>query len=212
MEASRGVGIQNIQNLKNENGIHPNSALYILIASTSLFSSLPQFFVNWTPTRVYSSFGFETLYFRLYKFYKYCCHLAWTVRSLVEEFLNEFCIRYNDAVDVNHDKFEITFDYSFLAPPTGKESVIVGCRGVIKLGGLVPGYPQEVPLRLRLVSLLLSVFWEWGYHWSNLSVLVKAVIKMMTGCLKNYESCHICIRWLKSVFFYLWKIWDSVYS
>ena len=43
----------------------------------------------------------------------------------VEEFLNEFCIRYNDAVDVNHDKFEITFDYSFLAPPTGKASFII---------------------------------------------------------------------------------------
>ena len=28
---------------------------------------------------------------------------------------------------------------------------------------------------------------------------------------KNDESCHICLRWLKSCFSELWKIWDSVY-
>ena len=33
---------------------------------------------------------------------------------------------------------------------------IVGCRCVVQLGGLVPGYPWEVPLRLRLVSLLIA--------------------------------------------------------
>ena len=33
---------------------------------------------------------------------------------------------------------------------------IVGGRGVVQLGGLVPGYPWEVPLRLRLVSLFIE--------------------------------------------------------
>ena len=32
---------------------------------------------------------------------------------------------------------------------------IVGCWGVEQLGGLVPGYPWEVLLRLRLLSLIL---------------------------------------------------------
>ena len=54
---------------------------------------------------------------------------------------------------------------------------------------------------------LLSVVWE----------LVKFV-GFSKGCdqngdrvSKNNESCNICIRWLKSCFCELWKIWDSVY-
>ena len=34
---------------------------------------------------------------------------------------------------------------------------IVGCGGVVQLGGLVPGYPWEVPLTLRLGSLFYSM-------------------------------------------------------
>ena len=34
---------------------------------------------------------------------------------------------------------------------------MVGCRGVSTVRGLVPGYPWEVPLRLRLGSLLYSL-------------------------------------------------------
>ena len=34
---------------------------------------------------------------------------------------------------------------------------IVGCRGVVPLGGLVLGYPEELPLRLSLVSLFYSL-------------------------------------------------------
>ena len=34
-------------------------------------------------------------------------------------------------------------------------TLIVGYQGVIQLGGLVQGYPWEVPLRLRLVSFFL---------------------------------------------------------
>ena len=34
---------------------------------------------------------------------------------------------------------------------------IVGCRDVVQLGGLVPGYPWEVSLRLMLVSLFYSL-------------------------------------------------------
>ena len=33
---------------------------------------------------------------------------------------------------------------------------IVSCRGIVQLGGLVPSYPWDVPVRLRLVSL---VYW-----------------------------------------------------
>ena len=31
--------------------------------------------------------------------------------------------------------------------------LIVGCRGVVQLGGLVPGFPWEIPLRKRLIYL-----------------------------------------------------------
>ena len=34
---------------------------------------------------------------------------------------------------------------------------IVGCRGVVQLGGLVLGYPGLVPLRLRLFNLFFSL-------------------------------------------------------
>ena len=41
----------------------------------------------------------------------------------MEEFLSEFCLKYDAKKDANHDKFELTFDYSFLAPPNGKRSL-----------------------------------------------------------------------------------------
>ena len=34
---------------------------------------------------------------------------------------------------------------------------IVDCQGVVQLGGLVLGYPWEVPLRLKLISLFSSL-------------------------------------------------------
>ena len=34
---------------------------------------------------------------------------------------------------------------------------IVGCRGVVQLGGLIPVYPWEAQLKLRLVSLFYSL-------------------------------------------------------
>ena len=37
------------------------------------------------------------------------------------------------------------------------ESYIVGFRGVVQLGGLVSGYPWEVPQRLSLLSLFCSL-------------------------------------------------------
>ena len=40
---------------------------------------------------------------------------------------------------------------------------------------------------------------------SNLSVLVKAVTKMATGCLGTIKNCHICISNKKLVFIELWK-------
>ena len=40
----------------------------------------------------------------------------------MEDFLSEFCIQSDPKKDANNDKFEITFDYSFLAPPYGKQS------------------------------------------------------------------------------------------
>ena len=33
----------------------------------------------------------------------------------------------------------------------------VDCQGVVQIGGLVLGYPWEVPVRLRLISLLYSL-------------------------------------------------------
>ena len=58
---------------------------------------------------------------------------------------------------------------------------------MVQLGGLVPGYPKEVPLRLRLVSLFFS-----------LKVLLKLKIR---DCDQNGDrvskydvSCHICTR------------------
>jgi hypothetical protein len=33
----------------------------------------------------------------------------------LEEFLDDFCLKTNDK-DVNHEDFELTFNYSFLAP------------------------------------------------------------------------------------------------
>ena len=36
------------------------------------------------------------------------------------------------------------------------EAYIVGCRGVVQLGGLFPGYTLEVPPRLSLVRLFYS--------------------------------------------------------
>ena len=45
----------------------------------------------------------------------------------------------------------------------------------------------------------------------NFVRLVKTVTEMVTGCLRMMESCHICIRWIKSISSLLWKIWDSVY-
>ena len=44
----------------------------------------------------------------------------------MEEFLDEYCIK--SAGDVNHEGFEITFDYSFLAPP--KEDLPFLNRGI----------------------------------------------------------------------------------
>ena len=41
--------------------------------------------------------------------------------------------------------------------------------------------------------------------------LEKTVTKMVTGCLGTMKSCHVCIRWLKSISSLLWKRWDSVY-
>ena len=38
-----------------------------------------------------------------------------------------------------------------------KSKKIVGCRGVEQVGGLVPGYPWEVPLRSMLISLFYSL-------------------------------------------------------
>ena len=43
----------------------------------------------------------------------------------MEDFLNEFCLKYDPKRDVNHDKFELTFDYSFLAPPNGKNPIVL---------------------------------------------------------------------------------------
>lgn len=39
--------------------------------------------------------------------------------EMLEKFFSEYCIKYDEAMDVNNEKFEITFDYSFLAPPIG---------------------------------------------------------------------------------------------
>ncbi len=39
--------------------------------------------------------------------------------DMLERFFSEYCIKYDEATDVNNEKFEITFDYSFLAPPIG---------------------------------------------------------------------------------------------
>ena len=45
----------------------------------------------------------------------------------------------------------------------------------------------------------------------NFVRLVKTVTEMVEGCLRMMKSCHICIRWLKSISCQPWKIWDSVY-
>ena len=37
------------------------------------------------------------------------------------------------------------------------------------------------------------------------SIIVKAVTRMVTGCLGTIKSFHICISWLKSCFSELWK-------
>lgn len=47
------------------------------------------------------------------------------VPEMLEKFFSEYCIKYDEATDVNHEKFEITFDYSFLAPPIGSFRVLI---------------------------------------------------------------------------------------
>ena len=42
---------------------------------------------------------------------------------------------------------------------------------------------------------------------SNLSVIVKTVTKMVTGCLGTITCCHICIRWQKVVLVSYEKYW-----
>ena len=52
------------------------------------------------------------------------------------------------------------FTFSALSPilqGTHTNSNIVKCQGVIQLGGLLPGYSMQVPLRLNLVSLFNSL-------------------------------------------------------
>ena len=75
---------------------------------------------------------------------------------------------------------------------------IVGCRGVVQLGGLIPGYPWEVPLRLRLGSLFTEVSLKVEIKSTCFILLshfiVQAVTKIVTGCLGAMKSCHICIR------------------
>ena len=56
--------------------------------------------------------------------------------------------------DWPHNTFVLKKDQPYFGANT---SYIVGCHGVVQLGGLVPGYPWEVPLRLRLVSLFYSL-------------------------------------------------------
>jgi hypothetical protein len=59
----------------------------------------------------------------------------------MEEFLNESCLKFDPKKDVNHDKFEITFDYSFLAPPNGNSLVLLGpCNS--------PSFPRGRPCTL----------------------------------------------------------------
>ena len=41
--------------------------------------------------------------------------------------------------------------------------------------------------------------------------LEKTVTEMVTGCLRTMKTCHICIRWLKSISCLVIQIWDSVY-
>ena len=46
------------------------------------------------------------------------------------------------------------FTKSFLIPPI---AYIVGCRGVVQLGGLILGYSRDVPPSLRLVSIVFAL-------------------------------------------------------
>ena len=95
---------------------------------------------------------------------------------------------------------------------------------MVQLGGLVSGYPWEVPLRLKLVSLFYSLkvsiklkikntwlillsriiihFTQMHYAVAKCqSLLLRQIISFCTGCdqngdrmSKNFESCHFCIR------------------
>ena len=110
---------------------------------------------------------------------------------------------------------------------------IVDCRGVALLGGLFPGYPWEVPLRLRLKGLFYSLKVPLKLKIKNTRLILLlhfilshfaqmryAAAKCQICCVtkngdkvsKNDESCHICNKWLKSCFSELWKMWDSVYT
>ena len=64
-------------------------------------------------------------------------------------------------------------------------------------------YPSKITVKFSEGKIKRSLV--------NCVRLVETMTKMVTGCLRTMKSCHFCIRWLKIISSYLWKIWDSVY-
>ena len=84
-------------------------------------------------------------------------------------------------------------------------------------------YLLKVPLKLKIKStclILLShvILSHFAQMWYAVAKCNSQLFSFSESCdqngdmgTKNDESYLICIRWLKSSFIELWKIWDSVY-